>query len=421
MSACISDTEDVRELSAFIATQTAEYTKALASYKDSKSSAFDQSHKSERDLEKQALVIANACKKLESLLVEPSVWMVKAAWSYCDSAAICLAIDMGLPQHIKLGQEATSLTELVEKTGGSAPLIKRVLRQCVHGLIFEEQGSGYYRHNRNSECLLSQNISSLIHYLVDDGMLCGAYLSKTMRRTNFKITDSPHEAAFCAAFETKLSLYEYYHSVDQDRGKRFASAMAGHYDSDIDKPVESIYPFAELRSGTVVVDVGGGLGQNSLRLASKYPQLSCIVQDHESVTSTAKKAVPNDLLGRVTWQAHDFYTSQPVKGADIYLISHVLMDHTDEECCRILSALVEAMDQERSMILIHDFVDPPTTGAERPEVLDMLDLHMIASLNTHSRDQQEWKTLVASTSRRLFIKRTWFGAQGSAVLELKLQ
>jgi len=126
-----------------------------------------------------------------------------------------------------------------------------------------------------------------------------------------------------------MSLYEYYHTIDQARGERFAKAMAGHYDGPIDKPLEDIFPFEQLKEGALIVDIGGGNGQNSLRLASKHPHLSFIIQDHASVTSTASSQIEPSLKTRVTWQAHDFYALQPVKGADIYLLSHILMDHSD--------------------------------------------------------------------------------------------
>jgi len=89
------------------------------------------------------------------------------------------------------------------------------------------------------------------------------------------------------------------------------------------------------------------------------------------------------------------------------------------ECRTILAALADAMEPARSRILIHDFVDPPTIGFDRPRVLDMLDLHMIASLNARLRNRGEWDALVHSVGGKLAIHQAWAGVDGSAVLEIR--
>lgn len=107
--------------------------------------------------------------------------------------------------------------------------------------------------------------------------------------------------------------------------------MAGHYDGPLDKPIELIFPFESVPPGSLLVDIGGGNGQQAIRLASLYPHLSCVVQDHDSVVSAAGKAsnLTESVAARITWEAHNYYDPQPRKGAAIYLLSHVLMDNSD--------------------------------------------------------------------------------------------
>lgn len=90
-----------------------------------------------------------------------------------------------------------------------------------------------------------------------------------------------------------------------------------------------------------MVDVGGSHGKVGIALTRKYPGLSCIVQDLESVMSGAQ--VPDDLLGSVTFMAHDFFNDQPVKDADLYLLRWVLHDWSDKYVIKILQGLVPAM------------------------------------------------------------------------------
>lgn len=124
--------------------------------------------------------------------------------------------------------------------------------------------------------------------------------------------------------------------MDQKRGRRFADAMAGHYNTPLDEPIENIFPFGSLDPNATVVDIGGGNGQHSMRLATKFSGMSFTVQDHQSVIEGAQSAVPSAIAGRIQWQPHDMYSPQQVEGADVYLLSHVLMDNSDRyEASRI--------------------------------------------------------------------------------------
>ncbi|KAJ5928541.1 hypothetical protein N7466_007497 [Penicillium verhagenii] len=104
--------------------------------------------------------------------------------------------------------------------------------------------------------------------------------------------------------------------------------MAGHYNTPLDEPIENIFPFNSLDPDALIVDIGGGNGQHSMRLGTKYPSMSFIVQDHASVVELAQRTVPSALGGRIQWQSQDMFSPQSVEGADIYLLSHVLMDHS---------------------------------------------------------------------------------------------
>lgn len=94
-------------------------------------------------------------------------------------------------------------------------------------------------------------------------------------------------------------------------------------------PVEQFFDFSQLPAGAVVVDIGGGKGHISLRIARQHPQLSFVVQDYEvkSPTTTGDDD-SRQLLQRVQWQAHSFLERQPVQEADVYLMSNILMDRT---------------------------------------------------------------------------------------------
>ena len=56
------------------------------------------------------------------------------------------------------------------------------------------------------------------------------------------------------------------------------------------------YAWEKLPEGSLVVDVGGGVGAQSLTLATHHPHLHFVVQDLESVVDDAVGVCELDLL-----------------------------------------------------------------------------------------------------------------------------
>ncbi|KAI0314195.1 S-adenosyl-L-methionine-dependent methyltransferase [Amylostereum chailletii] len=116
--------------------------------------------------------------------------------------------------------------------------------------------------------------------------------------------------------------------------------------SNID-PSKLGFDWKGLKQGALVVDVGGGVGAQSLTLAREHPHLRFVVQDRESVIKNAAAVwdaqFPDTLLsGRVVLQGHDFFTTQPVKNADVFLLNTVLHNWPDKYCVKILQNLRQA-------------------------------------------------------------------------------
>lgn len=123
-------------------------------------------------------------------------------------------------------------------------------------------------------------------------------------------------------------MFDYFFNDDVIRGQRFALGMAGT--EMLKSLTEDIYSFESLPDGATVVDVGGGRGQVSLRIAEKIPHLQFVIQDEKTVLEAGQaEGISHNVQERVTFMPHDFYQPQPVKGADVYLLRQILHDHPD--------------------------------------------------------------------------------------------
>ena len=101
----------------------------------------------------------------------------------------------------------------------------------------------------------------------------------------------------------------------------------------------------------VCVDVGGSNGEAMLELAKTRPDVHCIVQDLPATIARGGKQ-PENVIGRVDFMSHDFFTTQPVKNADVYLLRNVLHNWSDEKCRKILRFLTPEMNSKSKIVIV---------------------------------------------------------------------
>ena len=95
-------------------------------------------------------------------------------------------------------------------------------------------------------------------------------------------------------------------------------------------------------------------------ILEKYPEMRCIVQDLPGVIKNSQKLLPKNE-SRMTFMAHDFFTEQPVKGANIYLLRQILHDWSDKYAARILGALVPALTKNSTILIMEHILPEPGT------------------------------------------------------------
>ena len=129
-----------------------------------------------------------------------------------------------------------------------------------------------------------------------------------------------------------------------------------------------------------------------------------MVQDLAGLETQFLSARPSGLADRVSFQAHDFFTEQPVQGAH-YLMKHILHDWPDNYNIKILQHIVKAMGPE-SKVFIVDSVVPP--HGQLPYFLERymtaLDLQMELASRSKERSAEEWRALFKSADSSLEVK-----------------
>lgn len=96
--------------------------------------------------------------------------------------------------------------------------------------------------------------------------------------------------AFQLAFKTDLPAWSWLEKPGQEYAlRRFAVAMAGVQNMAAPGAILQGFEWKTVPDGSTVVDVGGGVGAQSLAISKAYPRLQFVVQDRQQVIDGAEK------------------------------------------------------------------------------------------------------------------------------------
>lgn len=153
-----------------------------------------------------------------------------------------------------------------------------------------------------------------------------------------------------------------------DKAMRFGSAMSVSLSGEgyASKYVVDFGPWASIKKDGLVVDIGGSNGDIMVAIAKAYPSLCLVVQDLQSQINMAPP-LPEEVAGRITMQPYDFFTPQPVHGADVYFFRWIFHNWADKYALRILENLIPALKPGSRIVLNEWCLPEPNTSAIRWE------------------------------------------------------
>lgn len=282
--------------------------------------------------------------------------------------------------------------------------LKQHLRFAIANRIFCEPSPNHFAHTTTSLVLKEGcPMQASVQWLTEDCAPMIAHQLDALEKWG-PGSQEPNETAVTYAYGGK-DFYDFIQS-DLVRERRFGTTItqvAQQPRSSL-KFIQSGFDWDSLGTATVV-DVGGHTGSCAVAIAEAAPKLHVIVQDRPDVVAMAQEpktnVVPVELQGRVSFQAHDFYTPQPTP-ADVYFFRKTLLNHTDRWAGKVIQALSPVL-KEGNRLLIMDFVqsDGPVQTTPIERFTRAVDLQMLLYYNSRYRTLDEWKALVAASEPRL--------------------
>ena len=173
---------------------------------------------------------------------------------------------------------------------------------------------------------------------------------------------------------------------------------------------------AAARTKDVIVDVAGNKGYDLIGFAAEYPKYegTMILEDLPSTFAQLNEEERSKIkAASIEMQEYNFFTPQPIKGANFYFIRDVLHDWPDKEAVQLLSQTAEAMEPGRSRLLLEDHVVGVEDVHYTPAAADIL---LFLNQNGIERTLEQWKVLLKDSGLKII--KVWpNGAGHQSIIE----
>lgn len=298
--------------------------------------------------------------------------------------AIRVAATLRLADHITAGH--TALPDLARAAGADPDALRRMLRVLTGRGVFSEPAEDTYALTPAAELLKDSGAFGLRAWYDLDGM--GGRMDQAFGR----LLDTVRTGEPAYPLVHGRSLWQ--DTLDDPAlARSYADLMAAH--TRFAAP-EVVAAYAWPERGHVV-DVGGGSGSLLARLLTARPALRGTLLDLPEAAEEAHKALSAAGLGtRASVHPGSFFDPLPA-GADLYLLTWVLHDWSDEEAERILRRCAEAAGEDGRVLVVENLA----TDGRRADVAAAMDLRLLVLFGGRERTPRQLDDLVTRAGLRV--------------------
>ncbi|KIP10225.1 hypothetical protein PHLGIDRAFT_266342 [Phlebiopsis gigantea 11061_1 CR5-6] len=351
------------------------------------------------EVDEACSLIVSAAMQLIYSVRSPILNITVAATQHAIPAALGVVTAANIAEACReAGPLGAHVSELAKASSIHPSKLARLLRMLATNHIFTEVSPDVFANNRASSVLdtgksvkeLVANPTNKFHgttggaagvgHVTDEAMKAAAFLQEALLDPKISHSEEPNETALNVAFKTDRTIWDWF-DMPENRSRLLRFGYSMEYMKHASPPTAVIegFDWATLDKNSLVVDVGGGIGAQSMTLARTYPHLRFVVQDREPVVDEAQKFWENGLSGalqsgRVTLQAHDFFATQPIQNAAVFLLRNIMHDWPDKYASVILKQLRSAAAPNTQLIIVDNLLSyacineqlKSIPGADRP-------------------------------------------------------
>ncbi|KAG4255282.1 hypothetical protein FPRO04_03815 [Fusarium proliferatum] len=346
--------------------------------------------------------------QVKRLVHDPHSFLTELAAQQQQYHCIAWLCHFNILSNIPQPPESIAYSDVATKTQVPLSKLQSVARMAMTTGLLSETKDGKLSHNILSAQFVT-NVhmkTQLLHIVNQTVPLMTGLIQATWK---WGETSATNETAYNIIHGTELSFFEHL-KTRPDLNEGFQAYMKCRAVSHTGSNVEHLLNAFDWKAlgQAQVVDIGGSSGSTCIMLATAFPLLNLVIEDLPEPIDNAKtrlSELPSDIKSRIEIKAYDFFTPQPVKNADVYLLRTILHDWPDADAIKIIQGIGAAMGPS-SRLLIMDMVLPkPGSGSVTFEAaLRQKDLTMIQCFNAQEREVEEWKALLTKADPRLKIQ-----------------
>jgi hypothetical protein len=285
--------------------------------------------------------------------------------SYQVPRAIQVAAHLGIGGLLRA--RARSAVELAASTGTDSTVLDRVLQVLVAAQVVTYEDGQYGR------TALSDHLELFDQpFFGDEAWRCWGELASVVVSG-----ESPFERLY------GQSLFDYLnHDPDErDRWNMWNTLTAAAW-------LQPLIPAIRVAPGETLVDVGGGEGALLAAVLEANPQTSGVLVDLPEVVERAGALLrAQGVEDRCRIEGGDAFVAVP-PGADVYLVSRVLFNWSDDEATRLLQSVRGAMSARSRLYIIENVVGDEGLGRFAAN-----NLHLFVVFNSHHHTERQLRDI----------------------------
>jgi O-methyltransferase domain len=331
---------------------------------------------------------ASSAAKPEAHALPPGFALYQMAIGHYVSRALYLAAKLEIADLLKDGPR--DYRYLARASKSHAPSLNRVMRLLASVGVFEELEGGKFALKTLGEMLRCD--------------VAGSMRASVMLFAGIGIQDSWKELEYCVrtgnpAFRRTSPDGDPFTQMakDPEAAALFDRAMAT-FAPQTAAAVAAAYDFSAFRK---VVDVGGGNGALLIGILKATRGLAGIVFDQPHVIERAKEEVKSaGMADRCEVIGGSFFDEVP-RGADAYLLKHVIHDWNDERAAVILKNCKAAMPPHGRVLIVEGVYPARIDVSLESRAAAANDVNMLVVAGGRQRSEAEFRDLFTASGLRL--------------------
>ncbi|KAI0023074.1 O-methyltransferase [Xylariomycetidae sp. FL0641] len=342
-------------------------------------------------------------KVMRMLYHEPFVYSITKVCVDLDLFALLMADD-GSPKTTEFLAQATGAEQTLLASPPSDNLLERLLKHLATSSVIDEVDVDTFGPTPVTALLTTPECAGGVINMYDCEVQYYMHLPAFLKATGYRNPLDKDSASSLFRYATGLDMpyFDWLHRPENaahreafDRHMGFKTLSARWHES---VPLGAVLG-TEVRGDALLVDVGGGIGHDLRGFRAAHPEMAgkLVLQD---TPGTVAGVAPGPGPGPPPFEVmgHDFFTPQPVKGANAYYMKMILHDWNDADCQRILSNIKPAMTPGFSKILVNEIVIP-SKGASWFET--GIDIIMLGAHASYERTERDWNRLAESAGLKI--------------------